>query len=119
MILACSDGGAAVNKLKLELQPDRDLVTVTAEFEVNFLTLAGSGSAQFIAANGDSVSTDVMGQTNPTENPEVLSVVETFTITGGTGRFAGATGGFTVKRSLNAGVTSGSFDWSIVLAKGK
>ena len=32
--------------------------TVTYEFEVNLLTIAATGSAQFIAANGDSVFTE-------------------------------------------------------------
>jgi hypothetical protein len=90
--------------------------TVTSEFEVNLLTLAGSGSAHFIAANGDSLFTDVTGQATPTDDPDVLSIVEEFTITGGTGRFAGATGNFTVERVLDAGVTSGSFEGAIVLA---
>jgi hypothetical protein len=90
--------------------------TVTYESEVYIPTLMGSGSAHFIAANGDSLLTDVTGQANPTENPDVLSIVETFTIVGGTGRFDGASGEFTVERLLNAvtGVTSGSLDGFII-----
>ena len=82
--------------------------TVTSEFEVNLLTLAGSGSAHFIAANGDSLFTDLTGQASPTENPDVLSIVETYTITGGTGRFAGATGSFTAERLLNTATGAGA-----------
>jgi hypothetical protein len=93
--------------------------TVTYEFEVDLLTLAGNGSAHFIAANGDSLFTEVIGQATPTENPDVLSIAETYTITGGTGRFADATGSFTVERLLNAGVSSGSFDGTIVFDKAK
>jgi hypothetical protein len=90
--------------------------TVTYESEVYIPTLMGSGSAHFIAANGDRLRTDVTGQANPTEDPDVLSIVETFTIVGGTGRFDGASGEFTVERLLNAvtGVTSGSLDGFIV-----
>jgi hypothetical protein len=90
--------------------------TVTYESEVYIPTLTGSGSAHFIAANGDSLITEVTGQANPTENPDVLSIVETFTIVGGTGRFDGASGVFTVERLLNAvtGVTYGSLDGTIV-----
>ena len=91
--------------------------TVTSEFEVNLLTLAGSGSAHFIAANGDSLFTELTGQASPTGNPDVLSIVETYTITGGTGRWAAATGSFTAERLLDSvtGVTSGSFDGTIVI----
>jgi hypothetical protein len=44
-------------------------------------------------------------------------VVETYTITGGNGRFAGASESFTVERLVNTvtGVTSGTFDGSIVI----
>ncbi len=96
-------------------------LTVTYESEVDLLTLAGSGSAHFIAANGDSLFTEVIGQATPTENPDVLSIAETYTITGGTGRFADATGSFTVERLLNTGtsVTSGSFGGTIVIPNGK
>ena len=90
--------------------------TMTSEFKVNLLTLTGSGFADFIAANGDTLFTDVAGQASPTGNPDVLLIVETFTITDGTGRFAGATGSFTSKRLLNTvtNISSGSFGGSIV-----
>jgi hypothetical protein len=47
--------------------------------------------------------------------PGVFYIEETATITGGTGRFAGASGSFTVERLFDtvAGATSGSFDGSI------
>ena len=89
--------------------------TVTYEFDVNLLTFAGIGSAHFIAANGDSIFTEIIGQ--GTVPDPVSVIVETHTITGGTDRFAGATGSFTLERLLNTatGVTSGSFDGTIVI----
>ena len=94
---------------------------VTYEFEVDLLTIAAIGSAHFIAANGDSIFTEAVGQGFTTGNPDVDSIVELHTITGGTGRFAGATGSFTVQRLLNlvTGITSGSFDGTIVIHNAK
>jgi hypothetical protein len=45
----------------------------------------------------------------------VASIVEVGTITEGTGRFAGATGTFTVERlvDLTTGISSGSFSGTI------
>jgi len=74
-----------------------------------------TGSAQLIAANGDSVFTTVAGSSEPTATPGVFSITEVDTITGGTGRFAGAQGSFTVERLVNlaTGLTSGSFHGTI------
>jgi len=84
--------------------------TVTVEFATGHDT----GSAQWFAANGDSISTTITGSGEAIE-PGLFSITEVHTITGGTGRFAGAQGSFTVKR-LASGVTfltSGSFDGTI------
>jgi hypothetical protein len=91
--------------------------TLAYEVEVDFLTRTTFGSYVFTAANGDNVFTDIIGFGTPTENPDVHSIVEVHTITGGTGRFAGATGSFIKTSLLNlvTGVTSGSFDGTIVL----
>ena len=59
------------------------------------------GLEHFIAANGDSLFTELIGQGYPTENPDVTLVVNAHSITGGTGRFAGATGGFISQRLVN------------------
>jgi len=73
------------------------------------------GTYEFTAANGDTVRADFTGQATPTATPGVLSIVETATITGGTGRFAGATGNFTVQRLFDsvASTTVGSFEGTI------
>jgi hypothetical protein len=74
---------------------------VTYEVEVNLLNRASIGSAQFIAAKGDSIFAEFIGQGNPIEGSDFSFIVETNTITGGTGRFAGTTRSFTVERLLN------------------
>ena len=69
----------------------------------------------FTAANGDIVSATFTGQSMPSPTPGVLAIVETATITGGTGRFAGATGNFFAERLFNtaAGTTTGAFNGTI------
>ena len=92
--------------------------TVTYEVEVDLPTGTGTGlSAQYVAANGDSLFAEGSGQATPTDDPSVFMVVENYTITGGTGRFAGATGSFTEERRVNiqTGVTSGTISGSIIL----
>ena len=88
---------------------------MTWEATVNLLFGSATGSAHFIAANGDSIFTEFLGQGEPTDAPNVPHIVEINTITGGTGRFAGATGSFTVERlvDLTTGLTSGSFSGTI------
>lgn len=85
------------------------------ELEVDLLTHHTFGSSAFTAANGAILFTDIIGLGTPTENPDVASVVEEHTITGGTGRFAGATGSFVRSYLVNlvTGATSGSFDGTI------
>ena len=78
-------------------------------------TMTATGTYQFVAANGDTLTATFSGKATPTKTPGVLSIVETATITGGTGRFAGATGSFTCVRLFNmvAGTTTGSFNGTI------
>jgi hypothetical protein len=92
---------------------------VAYDVVVELLTDTTFGSSVFAAANGDTLFTDIIGSGTPTENPDVHTVVEVRTITGGTGRFAGATGSFIRTFSLNlvTGVTSGSFDGTILIHK--
>lgn len=77
-------------------------VTVDIAHVVNTVARTVTGSYAFTAANGDTLIADVAGAFGPTlENPRVLFSEETATITAGTGRFAGASGSFTVERLLN------------------
>ena len=88
--------------------------TFTELATVNTATGTGTGTFQFIAANGDTVFGTISGQATFTP-PNVLTIVETATITGGTGRFDGATGSFTVARLKNtvSFVTTASFTGTI------
>jgi len=92
-------------------------LTMTYAAEVDLLTRVGIGSVEFIAANGDRVFADLLGQSTLTAIPNIVSIAEVFTITGGTGRFAGATGSVISTRLLDqvTGNTSGSFDGTIEL----
>ena len=82
--------------------------------QINIPTLSSMGAATFTAANGDTLSASVVGQATRT-GPTALSIVEDYTITGGTGRFADATGTFTLKSTLDqtTGVSTGMFSGAI------
>jgi hypothetical protein len=78
-------------------------------------TRTAIGFYEFTAANGDKVYAEFIGIATPTATPGVLYIEETATITGGAGRFAGATGSFTSERLYDtiAGTTIGSFEGTI------
>jgi hypothetical protein len=88
--------------------------TVEIPHVVNPTNRTSTGTYEFTAANGDTLTAGFTGQATLTA-PGVLSVVEIATVTGGTGRFADATGSFTVERLFNqvTGVTTGSFQGAI------
>ena len=81
---------------------------------INLPTLSSTGSATFTAANGDVLLATVAGQATRT-SPTTLSIVEVYTVTGGTGRFADATGSFTLKSNLDqtTGISTGTFNGAI------
>ena len=82
---------------------------------VDTSTMHGCGNYVFTAANGDTVSAAGCGDAFLTATPGVLFIVEHATISGGTGRFAAATGSFTVKRLFDGatGSTIGFFTGTI------
>jgi hypothetical protein len=89
---------------------------VSIPHEVVIATRTATGSYLFVAANGDTLTADFVGHSMPTaEDPTVLYIVETATITGGTGSFAGATGSFTCERLYDTieGITVGSFEGTV------
>ena len=69
------------------------------------------------AANGDSILTSYLGDNPGSCANGDLHIVETHTIVGGTGRYAGARGSFTLDRCLNfdTGETSGTIIGTIVV----
>ena len=92
--------------------------TVSYQVDVNVQTGAGTGlSAEFVAANGDSLFAEGTGQASPSGTPGTVNIIENYTITGGTGRFANASGTFTVERvaSETTGETSGTLSGNIVI----
>jgi hypothetical protein len=82
--------------------------------QINLPTRHSMGAATFTAANGDTLTATVEGQATPA-SPGMLSIVEVYSITGGTGRFADATGSFTLHSTANqaTGVSSGTFSGAI------
>jgi len=77
---------------------------------IDLPTMSSTGAATFTAANGDTLTSTVVGQATPT-GATTFSIVEVYTITGGTGRFAGATGTFTLQSTVDdaRGISSGTF----------
>jgi len=84
--------------------------TVRIVMTINLPTLSSTGTATFTAANGDTLTANVAGQATRT-GPTTLSIIEDYTITGGTGRFADATGSVTLESTVEqtTGVSSGTY----------
>jgi hypothetical protein len=89
--------------------------TVDIRIVLNTSNRTLTGTSEFTAANGDTLTADFTGQ-SPLMPPGVPQTsVETATITGGTGRFASASGNFTAERvvDLATGLTTGFFEGTI------
>jgi len=67
----------------------------------NPVTGAFSGEPTVTAANGDQLFGTYSGQVSSTSDPNVITYEEQLTVSGGTGRFAGATGAFDVVGEAN------------------
>ena len=91
--------------------------TLQAPHVVNQATLTAVGTYVLTAANGDTITADLAGTARMVEPPNVIAITETATVTGGTGRFEGATGSIQVERVFNraTGVTTGTFEGWISL----
>jgi hypothetical protein len=88
--------------------------TEHATLQINVLTMSSTGASTFTAANGDTLSASVVGHATRI-SPTMLSIVEVYTITGGTGRFAGALGTLTLESTVEetTGVSTGRFSGAI------
>jgi hypothetical protein len=73
------------------------------------------GTFEFTAANGDTLTADFTLYFTFTDVPGVVTGLVTATITGGTGRFAGATGSFVSHRVADIvnGIVTDSFEGTI------
>jgi hypothetical protein len=93
--------------------------TYTYKVTVDLTTALGSGVIQLVAANGDVINGVSVSRGEPTDTPNLTHVIQLVTITGGTGRFQGATGGFTSDALLvndtktGIGLSSGSLKGTI------
>jgi len=99
-----------------------ELGQFTMHFEgVVYNNSAGVGigveGANYTVANGDKIFATSTGLGVPTSTAGVNKIVEQYTITGGTGRYADARGKFTVERlvTLPTGASSGTIKGSIEL----
>ena len=92
--------------------------SIVAETTIDFAM--GTSTAQRImtAANGDALFLTVKAQATPNADGVTFNLVESATITGGTGRFAGATGTYTGHCVSNpvTGTSIGTFEGTIILA---
>jgi hypothetical protein len=90
--------------------------TYTADITVDEETGDGAGTVTWTAANGDQIHSSTAGRILVADFPHGRIVIgETQIITGGTGRFSGASGTVSVERSLDlsTGKTAGSFTGTI------
>jgi hypothetical protein len=91
--------------------------TYTATIAIDDSTGDGTGTVVWTAADGDQVFASTHGSI-VNESETSITLRETQTITGGTGRFTGAAGTVIVTRALDfaTGTTIGSYEGTIGLA---
>ena len=82
-----------------------------AEFIPNLCDLTYTGFFYWTAANGDQISGPFSGYLTPTTTAGVFDNHETAIVTDGTGRFAGATGIFTLTGQVNFVTSSFVLPW--------
>jgi hypothetical protein len=110
----------SVTSTDTQLGPFTLFYSVPVDFVFLGIAPGDAGASRLVvgdAANGDSILASFFGN-----NPDSCAngdahIVETETIIGGTGRYAGARGGFTLSRCTNlvTGETSGTISGSVVV----
>jgi hypothetical protein len=111
LVVSASGTGSQVGAFELEIP-----------HVVNFATASATGSYLMTAANGDMVLGTFTGHATPIgTDGRYAMLVEEVTITGGTGRFAGATGSFTAVRLIDRVnlLTIGYYDGTISNRRGR
>lgn len=91
--------------------------TIRYQSEVNLFDFSVIETTQFTGSNGDSLQAKGIGQATENRTPGMFNVVQIYTITGGTGRFAGASGTITLNRlmSLMTGATASTFEGYLLM----
>ena len=82
--------------------------SVTMSEVVSMITATGTGTFDLTAANGDRLFVTTAGGEDAFTPPNVSHVTLVATIVGGTGRFAAATGTFTVERTATINFAAGT-----------
>lgn len=91
--------------------------TASYQMEANLMDMSVIESVSFTATNGDSLQANAVGQAIEDRTPGMFKVIEIYTVTGGTGQFADASGTLTMSRllSFDAGVASSTFEGYLLL----
>lgn len=91
--------------------------TINYQVEINLLDLSAVESAEFNGTKGDSIRAEAVGQATENRTPGMLNVVDIYKITGGMGRFNGASGTITLNRlvSVTTGASSSTFEGYILM----
>lgn len=90
---------------------------VKTEAMVFLPTFFGEGTFEIETPSGARVFGTLTGQGSPTPDSNFVPVEETLTITGGTGRFTGATGTLTIHRVIDrlTKISTGTIEGTILL----
>lgn len=91
--------------------------TGTSNFIPNVCDGSYTGTFNWIAANGDTITGPFFGQLIPTATPGLFDNTETAIITGGTGRFSGASGMLTLSGQVNFVTHSFVLPWQGTISK--